>query len=385
MGKNKTLLKVRPVAKDHFSSGKVKAPGSDLTRCVVRVFDGESLLASDAETGKSDPVCFIWVGPDSAEPVWDAEGEIGPVPAEGVLTTAIIPATTDPIWRSDHTFLLNPPDMNALLSCRVAVLVRDEDVDETTGRLSYDPLGHTDIPLREVITKGKKVAGNAIVYGPFWRTLQKGPGMKRVDGRIKFTITIAFEADSADLMRSCGLSGPTALSELVDRVQSSTINGGIATGIGSAAATDAPKRALPRLSPSPSRDRRPSSASSAGMSSPSGLGTVRQTGVAFPKPSAPNNELVASNNDLSEQQQQFSHPLARKISRDLDRFLEEEEEQPEDLDQEEQGGVAAPVYEQQLVNVLSDGANKAEVAAVRPLLIQEQAVDAEQEDRKSVV
>jgi hypothetical protein len=62
MGKNKTLLKVRPVAKDHFSSGKVKAPGSDLTRCVVRVFDGESLLASDAETGKSDPVCFIWVG-----------------------------------------------------------------------------------------------------------------------------------------------------------------------------------------------------------------------------------------------------------------------------------------------------------------------------------
>jgi hypothetical protein len=275
--------------------------------------------------------------------VWDAEGELGPVPAEGVLTTAVVPATTDPIWRSDHTFLLNPPDMNTLLSCRVAVLVRDEDVDETTGRLSYDPLGHTDIPLREVISKGKKVAGNAIVYGPFWRVLQKGPGMKRVDGRIKFTVTIAFEADSTDLLQSCGLSGPAALSELVDRVQS-TVNGTAA--IPATTGPEAAKRGAPRLSPSPNRDRRPSSASSAGMSSPSGLGAIRHTGVAFPKPSSINE----SPKDSSEPKP-FSHPLASKISRDLDRFMEEgdvagadpiEEEEAD----EEQEGPAAPEYDE---------------------------------------
>ena len=66
MSKRKTLLKSTPVSRDHFSSGRSKSPAAAavqaLTRCVVRVIEGKQLLASDALTGKSDPVCFLWIG-----------------------------------------------------------------------------------------------------------------------------------------------------------------------------------------------------------------------------------------------------------------------------------------------------------------------------------
>ena len=58
----KTGLKKTYFSRTHFSSPfapKEKGSG-DMTRLVVRILDGRDLLASDVQTGKSDPLCFIW-------------------------------------------------------------------------------------------------------------------------------------------------------------------------------------------------------------------------------------------------------------------------------------------------------------------------------------
>lgn len=58
----KTGLKKTYFSRTHFSSPFVpREKGSeDMTRLVVRILDGKDLLASDVQTGKSDPLCFAW-------------------------------------------------------------------------------------------------------------------------------------------------------------------------------------------------------------------------------------------------------------------------------------------------------------------------------------
>ena len=59
---HKTGLKKTYFSRTHFSSPFVpKEKGSeDMARLVVRILDGKELLASDVQTGKSDPICFAW-------------------------------------------------------------------------------------------------------------------------------------------------------------------------------------------------------------------------------------------------------------------------------------------------------------------------------------
>ena len=57
-GKHKTGLKFTNVSKDHWSVQKTIKPTN--TFITVRLIEGKQLLASDLETGKSDPVCFGW-------------------------------------------------------------------------------------------------------------------------------------------------------------------------------------------------------------------------------------------------------------------------------------------------------------------------------------
>jgi len=132
--KNKTLLKVNPVSSGHWSSGKSK---EDLhqTKCVVHIIKATQLLASDADTGKSDPICFMKFCPQySTTPDWNIAS-----PESGILTTTVIQACTDPIWNSHHTFPLILESYQELLNSSIKILIRDQD--EEDGRVTFDDLG----------------------------------------------------------------------------------------------------------------------------------------------------------------------------------------------------------------------------------------------------
>lgn len=187
-------LKVRDVAKDHFSSG-VKLNEPKFSRLVVRFLEGKSLLASDIETGKSDPVCFVWCGPTDENPDLNNFAD----ESSGITLTSVCPITVDPIWNEDLTFRLDVSDITELIYLKCAICCRDEDIID--GNISYDELGMIEVPLKDVIQKGKACA-NSIVMSAAWYKLNKGPGMRRVDGSLKLTISIIFGADDEATIRN---------------------------------------------------------------------------------------------------------------------------------------------------------------------------------------
>lgn len=144
--KHKTLLKVSPVSSDHWSSGKSSSSSSarlKQTKCVVQIVKACQLLASDAETGKSDPVCFMKFTPqgsDALSPPVAIDWDSFESPASGILSTAVIQACTDPIWNSYHTFPLILESYQELLNASIDLRIRDEDVEED-GSTTYDDLG----------------------------------------------------------------------------------------------------------------------------------------------------------------------------------------------------------------------------------------------------
>lgn len=135
----KTLLKRTKVSDEHFSSGKRKEEGPSGTRCVVHIIEAKSLLASDAVTGKSDPVCFLSIGPASLTPEWDTLN-----PAEhGILVTPVKPSNVNPIWNVKLTFPLVVKEAEDLTNACVHILIRDEDIN-VDGSTSYDNLGEVN-------------------------------------------------------------------------------------------------------------------------------------------------------------------------------------------------------------------------------------------------
>lgn len=224
----KTLLKSKEVDATHWSSGK----GDDLNcnRCIIRVLEAADLLSSDAETGKSDPICFLWVGPADEQPSFD----INNLENTGVLTTKVIKCTIDPHWNSEHIFPMELDSIESLNEAKVVVLIRDEDLD-ANNVASYDDLGQVVISFKDIIKNGK-IINNTIVYAGKWYPVAKCPGMKRVSGQIKLAFTLVFtESSSADLLTSLQLN---TIGELVKYI----------------------KHGPPKLAPA--RRRRPSSASS---------------------------------------------------------------------------------------------------------------------------
>lgn len=224
----KTLLKSKEVDANHWSSGK----GDDLNcnRCIIRVLEAADLLSSDAETGKSDPICFLWVGPQDEYPSFD----INNLENNGVLTTKVIKCTIDPHWNSEHIFPMELDSIESLNEAKVVVLIRDEDLD-ADNVASYDDLGQVVIPFKDIIKNGK-IINNTIVYAGKWYPVAKCPGMRKVSGQIKLAFTLVFvEPSSADLLTSLHLN---TIGELVKYI----------------------KHGPPKLAPP--RRRRPSSASS---------------------------------------------------------------------------------------------------------------------------
>ena len=208
----KTGLKVRDVAKDHFSSGVVSNnldySGFNL---VIRFLNGESLLASDVETGKSDPICFIWCGSSQEEPppLDKLDEESKKVEDCRVLTTNVCYTTTDPIWNENIIYPLDVHDIDTLANLVVKVYVRDEDIIGETNngdvQRIFDELGMVDIYLKDIITTGKVLKSeNSIVKNATWYDLKKSPGMRRIDGRIKFSLSLIFP-DAKEEYENCSI------------------------------------------------------------------------------------------------------------------------------------------------------------------------------------
>jgi hypothetical protein len=218
----KSGLKVRDVSKDHFSSGVKNEP--KFSRIVVRIIECKQLLASDVETGKSDPICFIWCGFKHEHPTIqallgeDKQGGIEGEQAAGagadgenkqgdeenhetnVLHTSVCYTTTDPMWHEeDKIFPIDPEEVDQLANMKLIIFVRDEDRDENDV-ISYDELGMLEVPLTDVILKGKAMHGS-IVLPAAWYKLEKSPGMRRIDGTIKLTISIILAPDDHEAIQ----------------------------------------------------------------------------------------------------------------------------------------------------------------------------------------
>lgn len=171
----KSRLKSREVNPTHFSSG-VKRNENDQSRLVVRFLDGQNLLASDVETGKSDPIGFIWCGSIGEKlPLLDSLDSLPLLTSKtymnnynnsgnvttsgtvggGIMKTKVCPCTVDPIWNEDvivpiGKFLSSATANNNLgmfSGMRLIVLVRDEDLDSDGVTINYDELGTSCLTL----------------------------------------------------------------------------------------------------------------------------------------------------------------------------------------------------------------------------------------------
>lgn len=189
----KTGLKTRDVSKDHFSSGKnLNEP--KFSRLVVRMLEGAQLLASDISTGKSDPVCFLWLGPCAETPVVE---KLASEDHDAMFAkTVVCPTTVDPIWNEDVVFELQVSDVNAMMDQKCVIFIRDEDIEED-GSKSYDELGMVEFSLKEIVSRGRALK-SSIVLPATWYTLKKSPGMRRIDGRVKLTISLIFTPEDIE-------------------------------------------------------------------------------------------------------------------------------------------------------------------------------------------
>ena len=156
MGK-KTGLKVKEIDSSHWTIKKVSPPSS--SHITLRIIDGTNLLASDVVTGKSDPICFVYLSyPGSEEPNLDKviqqqsavtprtdlieQKECFPLndneesPAKEynnleksfdkedipVVMTKVCATTTDPIWNEDIYFPIEVTTMKELSELKVCII-----------------------------------------------------------------------------------------------------------------------------------------------------------------------------------------------------------------------------------------------------------------------
>lgn len=221
----KTGLKFREVSKDHFSSNLSSRQSLPFTHIVVRLLHGSNLLASDVSTGKSDPVCFLWVGQIDAVPNFDFNTKTGKAKDAHVFTSKVCHTTVDPIWNEDITLPIIFDDINAILTMKLCILVRDEDVNDD-NTISYDDLGLIELTFQQIFNAAKVVKG-AMLLSARKFSLKKTANMRRVDGDIKMTISINFaDEDCASQIERPEL-GVSNIQELIQKLKSASNQSGV--------------------------------------------------------------------------------------------------------------------------------------------------------------
>jgi hypothetical protein len=192
--KGKAGLKVREVQRGHFSSGvRIKDPVNDsYSKISLTLLEASSLLASDVETGKSDPVAFAWCGykDSKGEPTglqWDSFAAEN----SGILSTKTCYATCDPVWNEEVIFPIQIANLESLIDLNCIILIRDEDrSDSNPAEVTYENLGEIEIPVSEIISLGKPLKSNSIIMPVQRFPLRRSTGMRRVDGAIKIKASI---------------------------------------------------------------------------------------------------------------------------------------------------------------------------------------------------
>ena len=195
MSKKSGLSSNPLVSKSHFSFNATRElKTSSHSRLILRIMSGSSLLASDVETGKSDPVCFAWYGPSDSIPTAQKIIQPGHV---RTLPTSICPTTTDPIWNEELVF---PIDFSTLsladlltFCCYIYVADYDPPVD-SGGEATYESLGQITIPFVDLIDKGRMMNNSSSLAASSY-TLEKTATMRRVDGTIKMAVSLVFGED----------------------------------------------------------------------------------------------------------------------------------------------------------------------------------------------
>lgn len=222
------------------------------TTCIIKLIDANQLLASDLVTGKSDPRCFIWIGPSFEEPDFSIKiklkhertkddyifvygKETNPqdpfsaswktiqpekVPFHKcIFLSSIRSGTVDPIWYEEIKISLHNINENELKDLRCVILIRDEDFDENSVRC-YDDLGMIEFPLIDIVNKGKLLRNGFLVNAKKFK-LQKVPRMRRVDGFLRLNFSLLFPKDQAEDMinklrstRSSNLSDTSSIHSL---------------------------------------------------------------------------------------------------------------------------------------------------------------------------
>lgn len=82
---------------------KAEAVGS---RVVVRFLEARNLLASDSYSGKSDPICFAFLGHREDAPLLELFDDA--VLSDCVKMTKVAPETVDPVWNEELVFAVGP-------------------------------------------------------------------------------------------------------------------------------------------------------------------------------------------------------------------------------------------------------------------------------------
>jgi len=84
-------------------TGKAEAIGP---RIVVRFLEARNLLASDSYSGKSDPICFAFLGHRKDAPLLELFDDA--VLMDCVKMTKVAPETVDPIWNEELVLTVGP-------------------------------------------------------------------------------------------------------------------------------------------------------------------------------------------------------------------------------------------------------------------------------------
>lgn len=214
LSRPKSGLRSRSASPNHYSNvRKVELP--IYSHINVRLMSGESLLASDIETGKSDPIGFVWIGPSNVVPNFDGFMEVG----SGIKATEVCYGTINPIWSEGDGFGMVFPVCNStvssstvskstvgsskdmvtnideLVDMQCVIRIRDEDKDTITGVISYRDLGEVSIPLTDIIQTGKAMK-NTISLGPKKYKLNSTKDMgKKMDGSVRLKVSLVLVSD----------------------------------------------------------------------------------------------------------------------------------------------------------------------------------------------
>ena len=165
-----------------------------ITRVMIRLIDGQDLLAASTVSGASSPAAFAWLGyPCSSSLQWDSWEDT----TNGIIRSKTVRGTTNPTWNQDLVFPIDVSDLESITSLKISIMVR-HDLNSTPTSIShksaFSNLGILDISLASVLRQAKALQASVVSSSRKY-LLDRAPGMSRVAGSIRLTISLQLGRD----------------------------------------------------------------------------------------------------------------------------------------------------------------------------------------------